>query len=122
MIFGGRVKMRLAYHIILAPAVLSAVLLAQPASAKCVSRPVALKNGATETVMAVVPDGGSGDLEAAGFKDTSCGNLDKAAYLRKSVIPRAGAIAAFSASLRFGPGFLSRSYAPQRARKPACPI
>jgi hypothetical protein len=86
--FWGRKTMRL-YHIIIAPAVLSVVLLAQSASAKCVSRTIARADGGTETIMAVAPDGGSGDLDAAGYKDTSCGTIDKDAYREKVCNPKA---------------------------------
>ena len=38
--------------------------------------------------MAVAPDSGSADLDAAGYKDASCGDLDKGAYLEKVCNPK----------------------------------
>jgi hypothetical protein len=81
--------MRSACSILFAPALLSAILLAQSASAKCVSRTISRDDGAAEIITAVAPDNGSADLEAAGYKAASCGNIDKEAYREKVCNPRA---------------------------------
>lgn len=45
-------------------------------------------DGSTTNILAVAPDAGSADLDAAGYKDASCGNLDKATYLEKVCNPK----------------------------------
>lgn len=80
--------MKLAFPLLLAFAALSAVLVPQAASAKCVARTVARVDGSTEIILAVAPDGGSMDLAAAGFADTECRGLDKTAYRAKVCAPR----------------------------------
>lgn len=75
-------------HLAFIPVILAALPLAQPAAAKCAARAVTNADGTTGTILAVVPDQGSKDLEAVGYTDTSCGNLDKKAYLERICNPK----------------------------------
>jgi hypothetical protein len=75
-------------HLAFIPVVLATLPFAQPAAAKCAARAVANADGRTRTILAVVPDQGSKDLEVAGYADASCGNLDKKAYLERVCNPK----------------------------------
>lgn len=70
------------------PVVLATLPFAQPASAKCAARTVTNVDGTTGNILAVVPDQGSKNLEAAGYTDANCGNLDKKAYLERVCNPK----------------------------------
>ena len=80
--------MKLSYRMLLASAVFAAAASASPASAKCMALTVTRPDGSTGAMVTVAPDSGSPDLDAAGYKDMSCGNLDKAAYLQKVCNPK----------------------------------
>lgn len=84
----GLKKMRRLYQVMLASAGLTIAALSSPASAKCMSLTVSHPDGTSGTILAVAPDSGSADLDAAGYKDASCGTIDKAAYLQKVCNPK----------------------------------
>jgi len=75
-------------HLAFIPVVLATLPFARPASAKCAARTVMNVDGTTGNILAVVPDQGSKDLEAAGYTDASCGNLDKKAYIERVCNPK----------------------------------
>lgn len=75
------------YHLLCAFIAFVVAFYPQPVSAKCVAHTVAAGNGTSATVLALVPDGGSADLQAAGFQDAVCGNIDKADYRAKVCKP-----------------------------------
>jgi len=70
------------------PVVLVTLPFAQPATAKCAVRSITRADGTLGSILAVVPDRGSKDIEDAGYQDASCGDLDKAAYREKVCNPK----------------------------------
>lgn len=79
--------MKQPYQVALVSAVFAVAACTSSASAKCMSLAIKQPDGSTTNILAVAPDTGSADLDAAGYKDASCGNLDKAAYLEKVCNP-----------------------------------
>ncbi len=72
--------MKIKYHLMCALIVSIVMFFPQPASAKCVALTTVSNDGTSGTLVALVPDSGSADIQAAGFQDTVCGNFDKADY------------------------------------------